>query len=125
MTITDRAMDAMEFICDHLGEFVYIVDSMDCDECLDMGKEQCPLCQQGNGVVMERVADCRKRRTLVRRVDMHHVDIRLDATEAYVEVVINDCYGYAPGEIFTTQEAATAHMESLPANILKFYPQEG
>lgn len=113
-----KAMEAVEFICKHMGEQVYIVDTVVCDECPDMGKGACVFSRPGKHSI-KAVGDCRMRRVIVRRVSMNHVILSLD--EENVSAIIGNYYPCAPGEIFTTYEAATEHMESLPDDILKYH----
>lgn len=125
MENSEKVLEAVKFICDHLGEMVYIVDSMDCDECPDLGKGPCLHRHPGKHSI-KAMGDCRSRHVMVRGVGMDLVGVVLCAGEDHVvTVVIDDCYICKPEEIFTTREAATAHMESMPADILKFYPQGG
>ncbi len=115
-----KVMEAAEFLCNHMGDQVYIVDTVMCDECPDIGKEPCvfsgPLKHS-----MRAIVDCRTRRVIVRPVTVTYADLAFTLDDDAM-VVINHCYVRAPGEIFTTREAATKHMESLPDDIKKFYP---
>ena len=40
-------MRLAEFVADHLGEVVYVIDNLDCDECPDAGGESCPMRRPG------------------------------------------------------------------------------
>ena len=117
----EKALAAAKFVCDNLGQEAYVVDFLDCDECPDVEGESCPLRRPGNRSSVEKVNACREKRVTVRRIDMDFVDIRFNANDGTMEVVIDDCYYCSQDEIFTTKDAATAHMESLPPDMLKFY----
>lgn len=121
MLTKDEIVKAAEFVADHLGNLMYVVDFMDCDECPDADNESCPVKRPGFNN-MEKMAACRSKRVMVRPVSMDFADIRLNAGDDGMTIVINDCYECEPGEIFTTREAATKHMESLPDDVLKYYP---
>ena len=121
MAITEKAVEAVRFICNHLGEPVYIVDSVCCDECPDFGGLSCVHSRQGRHS-LKAIGNCRSRRVMVYTVSMDRVDVILQSGDDHVVMVIDDCYFCKPGEIFTTREAATKHMESLPDDVLKYYP---
>lgn len=93
-------MRLAEFVADHLGEVVYVIDNLDCDECPDAGGESCPMCRPGFSCKVEVVNKCRNKRAIVRPVSMDVVDIHLEAAEDDVEVIINDCYQRAEVESF-------------------------
>lgn len=116
-----KVMEAAEFLCNHMGDQVYIVDTVICDECPDMGKESCILSKPGKHSI-KATGNCCMRHVMVRPVTVTCVDFSVSLVNDDVMAVINQCYYRAPSEIFTTQEAAVKHMESLPGDIKKFYP---